>query len=432
MALGSLRLSSPDRSLLLAREGYLFTARLKEDERRTLYETGALGVGLLGRPALVVTGAAGVDLFYDESRLQRHKAIPPPIALSLFGPGAVHALDDDAHRHRKALFRHALSESGLDRLLLIAESRWRDAVGAWQATGGGEVYSSAIDVFGTSIIEWAGIDEPGDDMRRHARWLAQIVDGFGAFGPAYLRAVAARRRCDRWAAALIRGEREDRSAAPTSWLAQVASFVDVDGKPLPERTAAVELLNVLRPTVAVAWLASFAAIALAEHPDWRSRIRDEPAAAPGRGEVAQAFAHEVRRYYPFVPVLAARARREFEFAGHTVAENQRVLLDVYGTDHGPGWDNPWAFDPERFMGTDPCAIPEFVPQGGGPVDTGHRCPGEGFSNGLLALTVQLLAEVDDIDLSQQDRHFSMRRMPTRPASGTRMALEAPQKPKRYA
>jgi fatty-acid peroxygenase len=92
MALGPLRLSSPERSLLLAREGYLFTARLKEDERRTLYETGALGIGLLGRPALVVTGAVGVELFYDESRLRRHKAIPPPIALSLFAPGAVHAL----------------------------------------------------------------------------------------------------------------------------------------------------------------------------------------------------------------------------------------------------------------------------------------------------------------------------------------------------
>ena len=128
MALGPLRLFSPDRSLLLARQGYLFTARLKEDERRKLYETGALGIRFLGRPALVVTGAVGVDLFYDESSLQRHKAIPPPIALSLFGPGAVHALDDDAHRHRKALFRHALSESGLDRLVVITESRWRDAV----------------------------------------------------------------------------------------------------------------------------------------------------------------------------------------------------------------------------------------------------------------------------------------------------------------
>jgi len=58
-------------------------------------------------------------------------------------------------------------------------------------------------------------------------------------------------------------------------------------------------------------------------------------------------------------------------------EDQRVLLDLYGTNHGPGWDNPWAFDPARFIKTDPCMVAEFVPQGGGPVDTGHRCSGEG-------------------------------------------------------
>src|SRR5688572_10345630 len=109
-----------------------------------------------------------------------------------------------------------------------------------------------------------------------------------------------------------------------------------------------------------------------------------------------------------------------------------VGVDLFYAETACSWDNPWAFDPERFMSTDPFAIPEFIPQGGGPVDAGHRCPGEGFSNGLLALTVQFLAEIDDIDLSQQDRHFSMRRMPTRPASGTRMALEAPQQRKRYA
>ena len=396
MPLGPLRLPLPDHGLMLARHGYLFSAQLEEGERRALYQTNALNIRLLGRPALFVTGAAGVDLFYDESKLQRHKAVPAPIALSLFGPGAVHALDDEAHRHRKRLFRHALSERELDRLLLIGERRWRDELDGWAAAGGGEMYSSAIDVFGTSIIEWAGIDEPEDSKRQHARWLAQIVDGFGVPGPAYLRAAVARRRCDQWAAGLIRNERRNRLADPSSWLAQAASFLDYNGRPLPERTAAVEFLNVLRPTVAVSWLASFAAIALAEHPDWRVRIRDEDA-APGHGETAQAFAHEVRRYYPFVPVLAARARHEFHFAGHTVAKNQRVLLDVYGTNHGPSWDNPWAFDPGRFVKTDPCTIPEFVPQGGGSADTGHRCPGEGVSNRLLALTIQLFAAQDGLD-----------------------------------
>src|SRR5436190_9316392 len=104
MPLGPLRRPLPDHGLLLARHGYLFTAQLGEDERRALYETNALDVRLMGRPTLLVTGVEGVELFYDESKVQRHKAVPAPVALSLFGPGAVHGLDDEAHRHRKRLF----------------------------------------------------------------------------------------------------------------------------------------------------------------------------------------------------------------------------------------------------------------------------------------------------------------------------------------
>ena len=245
--------------------------------------------------------------------------------------------------------------------------------------------------------------------------MADIVDGFGVIGPAYVKAAVARRRCDTWAVGLIRAARDRATGQPASWVEQVASFVDVDGDLLSEKTAAVELLNVLRPTVAVAWLASFAVMALVEHPDWRERIRTDNTEHGGVGE---AFAHEVRRYYPFVPVLAARARHDLDFAGHRVLTGDRILLDVYGTNHGPSWENPWAFDPDRFVDVDPCSIRHFVPQGGGPVETGHRCPGEGISNGLLALTVKLLAGLDHLDLRPQDRHFSMRRMPTRPASGT--------------
>lgn len=423
MPFGLARPSRIDHSLLLAREGYLFTAQLADEERRELADTGALTISLLGRQALLVTGDAGVRLFYDEGRVQRRRAVPAPIGLSLFGPGAVHALDDDAHRHRKSMFRDALTQADVERLLEVAERRWRSELESWTEAGSGEVYAAAVDVFGASVIEWAGIREPEEQAREHARWLARIVDGFGVPGPAYVRAAGARRRCDRWASELVRDERAHQSADPDSWLARVAAFVDHDGNPLPERVAAVELLNILRPTVAAAWLASFATIALVEHPHWRNRIREEAEqASGGAGRIATAFAHEVRRYYPFVPVLAARARRDFRFAGHVVRKGQRVLLDVYGTNHGSEWEDPWSFEPARFLEADPCTITHYVPQGGGPVDSGHRCPGEGVSNGLVALTVSLLACIDGLDLTPQDRHFSMRRMPTRPASGTRVSV----------
>ena len=69
----------------------------------------------MGRPALFVTGAEGVDLFYDESKLQRHEAVPHRSRCHCSGQGQSMRLDDEAHRHRKRLFRHALSEHELDR-----------------------------------------------------------------------------------------------------------------------------------------------------------------------------------------------------------------------------------------------------------------------------------------------------------------------------
>jgi fatty-acid peroxygenase len=411
-------LGALDRAPLLSRHGYLFTAALPPDERRQLHERGAVLVPFLGRKTLIVGGSKGVEFFYDESLLERHKAVPAPVATSLFGPGAIHALDDEAHRHRKTLFLESLTQSALDRLLVIAERRWRDELSHAQARGQLHVFDSSVTVFGSSIIEWAGVHEPESQLRQHAQWMADIVHGFGVVGPAYLKAVRARKKCDAWAKELIRHERSHGSSFEDSWLARVASFADADGQPLDERTAAVELLNVLRPTVAVSWLASFAALALVEHPDWRHRIREEPGAP--YGSAAQAFAHEVRRYYPFVPVLAARTRTDTEFVGLSLPAGHRVLLDVHGTDHGAEWRDPWSFDPSRFESTDPCALTHFVPQGGGPRETGHRCPGEGLANGLLALTVTLLARLPLLELPHQDSGFTLRRMPTRPASGPRL------------
>jgi fatty-acid peroxygenase len=407
-----------DSSLLLARHGYLFTAALPAAERRQLHETSAVSIPFLGRPALLVTGDAGIGLFYDEARIMRHKAVPAPIATSLFGTGAIHGLDDDAHLHRKTLFLRALRQDELDRLVPIAIRRWRTQTDQWRTSGSGTVFPSAVVAFGTSIIEWAGITESETEMVQHAQWLADIVGGFGVLGPAYVKAAMARRRANTWATRLVRDQRTRQHAADGSWLDRVSSFVDADGRPLPERTAAVELLNILRPTVAVSWLAAFAALAMTEHPDWAKRLKEEDPAGPM--PLAEAFAHEVRRYYPFVPVLAGRARRGFDFAGQHVTSGQRIILDVYGVNHGREWADPWSFDPNRFLDVDPCEIPHFIPQGGGPREAGHRCPGEGVANTLVAVAVSELARLD-AHLPIQDVSYSMRRMPTRPDSGVKIA-----------
>lgn len=74
----------------------------------------------------------------------------------------------------------------------------------------------------------------------------------------------------------------------------------------------MELLNVVRPTAAVAWFVAFSAHALHRWPGNR-----EPLAS---GDIAHAaaFAHEVRRFYPFAPFLGGRAVTDLTWRGEHI------------------------------------------------------------------------------------------------------------------
>jgi fatty-acid peroxygenase len=172
--------------------------------------------------------------------------------------------------------------------------------------------------------------------------------------------------------------------------------------------AAVELINILRPATAISWFVAYAAHALHRWPEWRQRLAD-----PGIGT---AFAHELRRWYPFVPFLGALARRDQDFAGVPVESGGLVLLDVYGQHHDAHWwDEPAEFRPERFADRviDPFTL---IPQGGGDTRTGHRCPGEDLTVEILRTLAPRLARMR-YRVPAQDLGISLRRIPAHVAGG---------------
>src|SRR5204862_4392908 len=92
-------------------------------------------------------------------------------------------------------------------------------------------------------------------------------------------------------------------------------------------------------------------------------------------------------------------------------------LDVYGTMHDPrSWADPEAFDPTRFLtgSFDPDTL---IPQGGGDVATGHRCPGESVVLAMLTVAIRALSRVPHAQ-PHQDSSYDLTEMPTRPSSGT--------------
>jgi fatty-acid peroxygenase len=389
------------------------TVRLLRDRYRAVGRMrAAAGAGdrfaarMLGRQAVVLRGEAGARTFYDPALVRRGGAMPAPVRLVLFGPGAVHGLDGEAHARRKQLLLEVVSADAVDRLTRLVGERLDEAVERWTDRGRVRLFDQLVELYGGAVLEWAGTGTTGARARAVSHDLARIVDGFGVGGTGYPRAVLARVRAQRWALQIVRDARSGARTAPAG--SAVAVLAGVPRAELPDLAAATELLNVVRPTVAVAYFGAYAAQAVVQRPDWR------PDLAAGSAAHLRAFEHELRRYYPFVPLLPGRLRRPWPWEGGRLPRRSWLVLDVLGTNRDPArWDEPEELRPERFLGREPTAY-DFVPQGGGDPATGHRCPGEPIAIGLLERTLQRLAGLD-YELSPEGREVPLDRVPSLPA-----------------
>ncbi|MGA4845005.1 cytochrome P450 [Streptomyces sp. G5(2025)] len=410
-----------DHTLPLLAQGY---AWLPDLTRRK--GPGPVRTRLMGRPAIALRGPEAVSFFYDENHVRRRTALPEPVLSTLFGKGAVHTLDGEEHRERKAMFVSALKDAtAVTALAERVAEEWERTVKEWADKEWADdshvtLFDEVSLLITRAVCAWAGVPltrhpnsgHPDDEARQTAHDLVAMVDGFATAGPRHWKARRARKRQEERIARLIE---ETRSAGhealdPPTVVEAVAAHREADGRLLDPRTAAVEVLNVLRPTVAVTWFAVFGAHALHRHPALRERLATE-----GEG-YARAFAHEVRRFYPFAPFVAGLAPSDLDWHGERIAEGSMILLDLYGQNHDPGlWEAPYTFDPERFDGREP-GRDELVPQGGGEASAGHRCPGEDVTMAVLTTLLPRLARLD-YRVPEQDLRIPLHRVPTRPRSG---------------
>ncbi|WP_374203472.1 cytochrome P450 [Streptomyces antimicrobicus] len=372
---------------------------------------GLVRARLLGRPAVFLHGPAAVRFFYDEHHVRRGGALPEPVLDTLFGQGAVHTLDGDAHRIRKALFTELLMDpEAVATLTDTVVRHWREAAARWSERSRVTLFDEVAVVLATAVCAWAGLPHTGRAAARLARDCVAMVDGFATPGPRHWRARRARARQERVLARTV--ERARAQGARGKVLERVAGQRDADGELLDARTAAVELLNIVRPTVALAWFVTFGAHALHRHPELRDELR-----AAQEPSFETAFAHEVRRFYPFAPFVGGRAVTDLTWGGEPIAKDSMVLLDLYGQNHDPAlWEQPYRFDPRRFLGRPP-GRDELVPQGGGDARGGHRCPGEDVAVQVVGALCTELARMEFDVPQEQDLRIPLHRIPTRPRSG---------------
>lgn len=396
-----------DDTVGLAVQGYAWLPGLR---RRAGTEAGS-HTRVMGQRAVALRGPQAVRFFYDESHVRRHTAIPEPVQGTLFGHAAIHTLDGDKHRNRKAMFLSLLTDPRrVADLVERTGSAWDETVTRWDDRPQVVLFDEAGRILTRAVCDWAGVPLAPDQVAETAADLTAMVDGFATLGPRHWRARLARGRRERWLSALIDQVRSGTATTPPgSVLDVVAKHRDTDGRPLELKRAAVELLNVLRPTVAVSWFVAFTAHALHRWPEQRVQLRD------GGLPYAVAFAHEVRRFYPFAPFVGGRAVRDLIWEGERIPAGSMVLLDIFGQDHDAAlWPQPYRFDPQRFLNREP-GRDVLIPQGGGDPSVNHRCPGEDVTVALLAAFATRLARLD-YTVPEQDLTISLRRIPALPRS----------------
>ncbi len=414
----------PDSTVPFVLDPYRFIGRRCEAHASDVFEAR-----ILGRRTICMSGPDAVRFFYGSPALRRAGGAPGRIRRTLFGEDGVQGLDGAAHRARKALLLAILAPEEVEHLVGLFVLGLDEAIRSWQGMERVVLLDAFHGVLARAVTAWAGLDVPESEMPGWTGDLVALFESAAAVGPTYRRGTLARARLERRLAHVVDDVRSGRRWPPAgSALERIARFHGPDGRPLDARVAAVELLNLLRPTVAVGRYLVFGMHALHHHPGAWDLI-GEPG-APG----TRAFVHEVRRFYPFFPAVAARLVEDAAWKGMLLPAGARVLLDLYGTNRDPrSWERPEEFRPERFLedgdaarasGTpvtatdaEPPALSALVPQGGGDRPTGHRCAGEPLTVELMAHGLARIARDVAYRVPERDLRIDMRRAPAAPRSG---------------
>lgn len=390
-----------DQTLNLALHPYTFISRVQKTTDRDVFETR---INL--QKTICMTGEEAGKIFYDKDLFSRRDAAPLNLRTTLFGSGAVHGLDGEAHFIRKQMFMSLMTPESIQTLVGMVRDAWRARLATWQQKESIVLADELSSILCEGVCAWTGV--PLDNAeRRAAESNAMIAGGAGGiirFG----KAIIARKSSEAWVCEHVRKLRDGSLKMDKANASQVIAFHrEANGKTLSDQVAAVELINVIRPTIAVSRFIVYVALALEQFPQMRPRTQEEK----------NLFILEVKRYYPFFPIVAARVRKDFSWRGFHFEKGRRALFDLYGTNHDRRvWSNPQRFYPGRFREKEDSHF-AYVPQGGSEHASNHRCPGESATSSLMLMGLDMLLHEISYDVPKQNLHVNMATAPAGPKSG---------------
>jgi len=394
-----------DNSLSLLLEGYSFI-----QNRCYKYKTDIFQTRLLGQEAICLSGEEAAKVFYDNNYFIRKDVAPKRVQKTLTGQNGVQGLDGNAHTIRKQMFMSIMTPENLKVLIDYTTEQWETNSAKWNNKDI-VLFDEAQIIMCQVACRWAGVPLQNNEIKQRASDLGKMIDGFGGVGLRYWQGRCARKKSEKWIRDIITKIRSKKLSPSKGTAADTIAWnLDQDKNLLNTQIAAVELLNIIRPIVAIATYITFGVLTMYKHPECRKKFQ------LGDNNYKQNFVQEIRRFYPFTPYVGAQVKKSFTWKQYYIKKGTLVLLDIYGTNHDSRlWLNPYEFIPERFNNWTGNAF-SFMPQGGGDCNEGHRCAGELVTIEVMKASLNFIANHLIYKVPKQNMGYRLSRIPTLPKS----------------
>jgi cytochrome P450 len=355
-----------------------------------------------------------------------------PVIGTVLGKGLLN-MDGEEHAQHRRLMNPAFAAAYMDHYLPIMTRVIEKRTSDWAARGEVDLYEEArkvtFDIAAEALVGFS--TGPRVD---HVRKL------FARLMKANPNAITPQMLIDAFEVKallmpLLKHRIRSRRSAPTDdLLGLLVGMRDEKGKPLSDAQI-LGHLNILLVaghetlTSLSAWLL----YSLACHPRYlervREEIRDEGLSRPYTADKLKAMKtlgyalKEAERLYPPISNLPRGVVKPFTFKGYTVEPGQHVLLSISGS-HALSevWQNPEAFDPDRFAHPReeekkrPYSLIGF---GGGP----RICIGQNFATmEIKALAASVLSNFD-LEVVEAQEIIQEYKGPGSPKNGIRVRVK---------
>ena len=278
-----------------------------------------------------------------------------------------------------------------------------DTIGRWRARPGvqavdRDMTQATFDVISATLLPSAdarmpqAVERSTGQFQRSGAWgQLYAVANLPKWLPQPGRRTMARSVRDlRTAVAEVIAERRALSAPPDDLLGRLMRARDPEtGQAMNDEQLVDNLLTFyLAGHETTAKALTWTLYLLARSPEWSAALEAEVARVTGGGEVqaahieqlslTQQVIKESMRLFPPVPLMTRQAVADASLGGRPVRAGTSVVMPIYAIHrHARRWEDPDAFDPERFGEVREAQIPryQYMPFGAGP----RICIGQAFA-----------------------------------------------------